>query len=60
MVDVSRMPDSKSTRQTPSEIGVAYFFDVTQDLDGLTWVYETPAAVVDLSVSYELKDIELP
>ena len=48
------------TRQTPSEVGVAYFFDVPQDLDGLTWVYETPAAIVDLPVGYELKDIDLP
>lgn len=48
------------TRQTASEVGIAYFFDVTQDLDTLTWVYETPAAIVDLPVSYELKDIELP
>jgi hypothetical protein len=50
----------ESTRQTPSEVGVAYFFDVDQDLAGLTWVYETPAAVADLPISYELKNIELP
>jgi len=50
----------ETTRQTPNEVGVAYLFDVVEGLDGLTWVYETPAAIVDLPVDYELKDIELP
>ncbi len=50
----------ETTRQTPNEVGVAYLFDVPEGLDGLTWVYETPAAIVDLPVEYELKDIELP
>jgi hypothetical protein len=40
-------------------VGTAYLFDV-ENLDGLTWVYETPAALVDLPVEYELKDIDLP
>lgn len=50
----------ETTRQTPNEVGMAYLFDVPNGLDGLTWVYETPAAIVDLPVEYELKDIELP
>jgi hypothetical protein len=50
----------ETTRQTQKEVGVAYLFDVPDGLDGLTWVYETPAAIVDLPVEYELKDIELP
>jgi hypothetical protein len=50
----------ESTRQTDNEVGAAYFFDTTSDLDGLTWVYETPASIVDLPVTYELKDIDLP
>ncbi len=50
----------ESTRQTDNEVGAAYFFDTTNDLDGLTWVYETPASIVDLPVTYELKDIDLP
>ena len=29
-------------------------------LDGMTWVYETPAAIVEMPIDYELKDIELP
>jgi hypothetical protein len=50
----------ETTRQTPNEVGVAYLFDVPDGLDGLSWVYETPAAIVDLPVEYEVKDIELP
>jgi hypothetical protein len=50
----------ETTRQTASDVGAAYFFDAVNELDGLTWVYETPAAIVDMPVSYELKDVELP
>ena len=50
----------ETTRQTPNEVGVAYLFDVPDGIEGLSWVYETPAAIVDLPVEYELKDIELP
>lgn len=49
----------ETTRQTKTEVGVAYVFDVPT-LDGMTWVYETPAAIVELPVEYEIKDIELP
>ncbi len=49
----------ETTRQTKNEVGIAYVFDVPT-LDGMTWVYETPAALVDLAVEYEIKDIELP
>jgi hypothetical protein len=49
----------ETTRQTQNEVGVAYVFDVPT-LDGMTWVYETPAAIVDLPIEYEIKDIELP
>jgi len=53
----------ETTRQTPNEVGIAYLFDLPegqQNLDGLTWVYETPAAIVELPVEYEIKDIDLP
>ena len=50
----------ETTRQTPNEVGVAYLFDLPDGIEGLTWVYETPAAIVELPVEYELKDIELP
>jgi hypothetical protein len=50
----------ETTRQTANEVGVAYLFDLPEGVGGLTWVYETPAAIVELPVEYELKDIELP
>ena len=50
----------ETTRQTRNEVGVAYLFDLPQGIEGLSWVYETPAAIVELPVEYELKDIELP
>ena len=50
----------EATRQTPNEVGIAYLFDVPDGLDGLTWVYESPAAIVDLPIEYEIKSIELP
>jgi hypothetical protein len=48
------------TRQTRNEVGVAYLFDLPDGVEGLSWVYETPAAIVELPVEYEIKDIELP
>jgi hypothetical protein len=50
----------ETTRQTPNEVGIAYLFDLPDGIEGLTWVYETPAAIVELPVEYELKNIELP
>src|SRR3954451_14963374 len=50
----------ETTRQTKNEVGMAYLFDLPDGLDGMSWVYETPAAIVELPVEYELKDIELP
>jgi hypothetical protein len=42
------------------EIGVAYFFDAPDGLDGFSWVYETPVDMAETEVDYELRDIELP
>jgi hypothetical protein len=50
----------ETTRQTPNEVGVAYLFDLPDGVEGLTWVYETPAAIVELPVEYEIQGIELP
>ncbi len=50
----------ETTMQTKDEIGLAYLFDHEEGLEGLTWVYETPASVHRFPVDYELKDIELP
>lgn len=50
----------ETTRQSRNEVGVAYLFDLPDGIERLSWVYETPAAIVDLPVEYEVKDIELP
>jgi hypothetical protein len=50
----------ETTRQTANEVGIAYLFDLPQGVEGLTWVYKTPAAIVELPVAYELKNIALP
>lgn len=42
------------------EIGVAYFFDPPNGIEGFTWVYETPVDMAETEVTYELRDIELP
>ena len=39
---------------------MAYLFDAALGLDGMKWVYETPASIVEVPIDYELKDIELP
>ncbi len=50
----------ETTRQTPNEVGVAYMFDAAERLDNITWVYETPASIIEMPIDYELKEIELP
>ncbi len=49
----------ETTRQTDSEIGVAYLFDVP-DITGHTFVYKTPTVLMNAAVPYELHDISLP
>jgi hypothetical protein len=50
----------ETTEQGKNEIGLAYLFDLPEGIDGLSWVYETPAAIVELPVEFEIKDIDLP
>jgi hypothetical protein len=50
----------ETTRQTPREIGIAYLFDLPDGIEGLAWVYATPAAIVELPVEYELTNVALP
>lgn len=50
----------ETTRQTPNEVGIAYMFDVAESLDNMTWIYETPASIIEMPLEYELKGIELP
>ncbi|MBN1853825.1 MAG: hypothetical protein JW829_13920 [Pirellulales bacterium] len=52
----------ETTSQTDQEICLAYLFELPEgeDLKGMTWVYKTPAAIVQMPVTFELKQIELP
>ena len=52
----------ETTRQTKSEIGVAYNFDIEADKlpEGLKFVYKTPGVLIATAFDYELKDIKLP
>ena len=49
----------ETTRQGENEVGVAYMFDVAE-IAGHTFVYKTPAVLLDTAVPYELRDIPLP
>jgi hypothetical protein len=49
----------ETTRQSENEVGVAYLFDVEEITDH-TFVYKTPAVLLDVAVPYELHDIALP
>ncbi|MCE9548375.1 MAG: hypothetical protein K8T25_23115, partial [Planctomycetia bacterium] len=50
----------ESTRQEEDEYGISYIFPLTGDIKGCTFVYRTPAALVEKSIPFELKNIELP
>jgi hypothetical protein len=52
----------ETTMQDEHQTGFAYFFELPEgrDIADYTWVYRTPAAIVNLPVEYELKDIPLP
>lgn len=52
----------ETTMQNAEESGFAYIFELPEgtDIGDYTWVYRTPAAIVNLPVEYELKDIPLP
>ncbi len=52
----------ETTMQDEQETGMAYFFELPEgaDIGDYTWVYRTPAAIVNLPVDYELRDIPLP
>ena len=52
----------ETTRQTKSEVGVTYNFDIEADKlpEGLKFVYKTPGVLIATTFDYELKDIALP
>ncbi len=49
----------QSTRQDKNEAGIAYLFAL-ESLKGCSFVYKTPALILNLPVKYELKNIQLP
>jgi hypothetical protein len=54
-------PDGlETTRRTVNEMGISFKFVLDNDLSDYSFVYETPAAIVQLPIKYELKDIPLP
>ena len=50
----------ETTRQTENEIGLSYLFDVAGPIDAFSFVYQTPALLLDVTLPYTLKDIPLP
>lgn len=51
----------ESLSQGGRTLGLAYFFDVPPDkLGEYTWVYKTPAGIVEVPIEFELKDVRLP
>lgn len=51
----------ESTMQTTRKLGLAYYFDVPAEiLAEYTWVYSTPAAIVEVPIEFELKNVALP
>jgi hypothetical protein len=49
-----------TTRQDPTEVGLAYLFPLPQGPEGCTFWYETPATILRLPVEFAVRDIELP
>jgi hypothetical protein len=49
----------QTTLQTEDEVGVAYLFDIAS-LEGCQFVYKTPAVILEVPVTFELKDLPLP
>ncbi|MEE2707525.1 MAG: hypothetical protein VX988_10760 [Planctomycetota bacterium] len=50
----------EKTRELDDEFGVAYLFGFDGDLDGYTFVYKTPAALVSQKIPFEFKNLPLP
>ena len=50
----------ETTKQSPDEIGIAYFFDIPEDPKDYKFVYETPATILSTPVEYTIENLELP
>ncbi len=51
---------TEKTRELADEFGVAYLFGLDGDIAGHTFVYKTPAALVNTEIPFEFKDLPLP
>ncbi len=50
----------EQTLQSKDEVGINYYFDLANGPQKLTFVYRTPITILDLSLSYEFRDLPLP
>lgn len=51
----------ETTRENEREIGMAYFFELPDDdIGAYSWVYRSPASIIQVPVAYELNDLPLP
>ncbi len=47
-------------RQTADRVGIAYMFDLDNELTGKTFHYESPISIIESEVTFVMKDILLP
>lgn len=47
-------------RQTTDRVGIAYLFDLGEQLEGKTFHYKTPISIISNEVDFMMKDILLP
>jgi hypothetical protein len=50
----------ETTRQDENDVGIAFYFDVAESLEGYSLIYRTPGSILRSQVDYVLQDIELP
>jgi len=59
--DIIRYAGLETTHESADAMGVAYLFDVAgEGIEGHTFVYRAPAAILNVPIDYELEDIPLP
>lgn len=50
----------ETTSESENEIGMAYIFAREQGLGDHTFIYRTPTSVTEVTLEFEIKDLELP
>lgn len=50
----------ETTMQSEDAVGIAYLFDLPDGIEGMKWVYKTPAAIVQQEFPFVIEEIELP